>query len=246
MSAACRAVLALPALLHGQSIPRTWATAAVASLETPLAQPAFSPVQISEDVYYRIPERVLYKTYTVYAPGREPSGYMERLKQQEPEVAFKPSDYHTPAEWIAAGELVFNAPTSFDPVFFSAADLRDLSFFSASGMPVAADGTVPFARWIIRKKGSVELGSMSCATCHTRVLHDGRIVPGAPSNNPADREGADLVRRAVLRRRIRCWRGFAASRGNSKFPGFPAIQTPPLGISRWLNSSKPAKPSRPA
>jgi GAF domain-containing protein len=196
MRAACCAILALPAMLYGQSIPRTWATASVASLEVPLAQPAFSPVQISEDVYYRLPERVLYKSYPVYVPGREPSGYMERLKQQEPEVAFNPSDYHTAAEWIAAGELVFNAPTSFDPVFFSAADLRDPSFFDGSGMPVAADGTIPFARWIIRKKGSVELGSMSCATCHTRVLNDGRIVPGAPSNNPADREGARLVRQA--------------------------------------------------
>jgi hypothetical protein len=170
--------------------------ASVASLETPLARPAFSPVQISEDVYYRIPERVLYKTYPVYVPGREPSGYMEGLKQQEPQVAFNPSDYHTPAEWIAAGELVFNAPTSFDPVFFSATNLRDPSFFNGRGMPVAADGTIPFARWVIRKRGSVELGSMSCATCHTRVLEDGRTLPGAPSNNPADREGARLVRQA--------------------------------------------------
>jgi hypothetical protein len=190
------AILALPALLCAQSIPRIWATDAVASLSVPLAQPAFSPVQISEDVYYRIPERVLYKSYSVYAPGREPSGYMERLKQQEPVVAFNSSEYHTPAEWLAAGEFVFNAPTSFDPVFFSAADLRNQSFFNGGGMPVAANGTIPFARWIIRKKGSVELGSMSCATCHTRVLSDGRIAPGAPSNNPADREGAGLVRQA--------------------------------------------------
>ena len=69
-------------------------------------------------------------------PDREPPGYLEWLKQQEPEITFKASDYHTPAEWIAAGELVFNAPTSFDPVFFSAADLRDGAFYSETGMPV--------------------------------------------------------------------------------------------------------------
>ncbi|HMC61301.1 MAG TPA: hypothetical protein VKJ01_19080, partial [Candidatus Solibacter sp.] len=154
------AVLALPILLSAQPIPRTWNAASLAGFELPLAQPAFSPIHISEEAYYRIPERVLYKTYPVYHPGREPAGYLDWLKQQEPEIAFNPSGYHTPAQWIAAGDLVFNAPTSFDPVFFSSADLRDPAFFTETGMPVAADGTVPFARWIVRKKGVVELGSM--------------------------------------------------------------------------------------
>ena len=53
---------------------------------------------------------------------------------------------------------------AFDTVFFSPADLRDPAFYKETGMPVAADGTVPFARWVIRKKGVVEMGSMSCAT----------------------------------------------------------------------------------
>jgi hypothetical protein len=34
---------------------------------------------------------------------------------------------------------------------------------------------------------------MGCNTCHTRVLRDGTIVPGAPGNNPNDREGALLL-----------------------------------------------------
>ena len=42
-------------------------------------------------------------------------------------------------------------------------------------MPVAKDGTIPFARWVVRKKGVVELGSMSCATCHTRIIEDGKV-----------------------------------------------------------------------
>jgi hypothetical protein len=191
------AILALPILLSAQTIPRTWNTASLDGFELPLAQPNFSPIHISEEVYYRIPERVLYKSYPVYHPDREPAGYFDRLKQQEPEIAFKSSDYHTPAEWIAAGELVFNAPTSFDPVFFSAADLRNPAFYRETGMPVAADGTVPFARWVVRKKGVVELGAMGCATCHTRVLSDGRVVAGAPTNNPGDRQGARLLRQAA-------------------------------------------------
>ncbi|MCC6368029.1 MAG: hypothetical protein IT165_31275 [Bryobacterales bacterium] len=190
-------IFALPLSLWAQSIPRTWNAASVSSFELPLANPAYSPVQISEEAYYRIPERVLYKTYPVYHPSREPAGYLDMLKNQEPQVAFNPSEYHTPEQWIAAGKIVFEAPTSFEPVFFSASDLRDPAFYSETGMPVAADGTVPFARWVVRRKGVVELGSMGCATCHTRLLEGGRIVPGAPSNNPADRQGARMLRKAA-------------------------------------------------
>ncbi len=56
---------------------------------------------------------------------------------------------------------------------------------------------IPFARWVIRRKGQVELGSMGCNTCHTRVMADGSIAPGAQGNNPNDREGASMFRRAA-------------------------------------------------
>src|SRR5580698_10851379 len=78
-------------LAFAVDIPRTWEKAAVDTLELPLANPEFSPIHIDETDYYRIPERVIYKSYPVYAPGREPSGYMDRLKTVEPEVAFDPS-----------------------------------------------------------------------------------------------------------------------------------------------------------
>ena len=38
---------------------------------------------------------------------------------------------------------------------------------------------------------------MGCATCHTRVLEDGTIVPGAQGNNPNDRQGALMLRMAA-------------------------------------------------
>jgi len=175
-------------------IPRTWDQSAVETLELPLANPEHSPVHIDEAAYYRIPERVIYKSYPVYAPGREPVGYMERLRSVEPETAFDPARLASPAQWVAAGEIVFNAPTSFHAVFFSAEDIRDPNFFKRGGMPIARDGTIPFARWVVRRKGSVELGSMGCNTCHTRVLEDGTVVPGAQGNNPNDRQGAMLLR----------------------------------------------------
>jgi hypothetical protein len=186
------ALLAVSAL--AADIPRTWEKSAVDTMELPLANREFSPSHIDEAAYYRIPERVIYKSYKVYAPGREPAGYAEWLKTVEPEVAFDSSRLSTADQWISAGEIVFNAPTSFHPVFFTAQDLRDPEFYKRTGLPVASDGSIPFARWVVRRKGSVELGSMGCNTCHTRVLGDGSIVPGAPGNNPNDREGALLLR----------------------------------------------------
>lgn len=195
-------------------IPRTWTDAAVSQLEVPLAKPILSPVHISEQEYYRIPERTIYKNYPVYHPKREPAGYMEWLKQQEPQVAFDPARLKTQADWVQAGELMFNSPLSFGPVFFGAAEVRNPAFFEQTGMPVAKDGTIPFARWVIRRKGEVELGTMGCNTCHTRVMADGTVVPGAQGNNPGDRQGAWMLRRAAkvapaeeLLKRVR---GFAA------------------------------------
>src|SRR5215471_13187215 len=65
-------------------IPKTWANEALAVLEVPLANPRFSPVHIREAEYYQIPARTIYKSYLVYHPSREPAGYMEWLKQQDP------------------------------------------------------------------------------------------------------------------------------------------------------------------
>jgi hypothetical protein len=175
-------------------IPKTWKTSDVEALEVPLANSRYSPVHISEEVYYRIPVRTIYKSYPIYHPNREPAGYMAWLKQQEPEIAFDPARLHTREDWVKAGELVFNAPTSYAPVFFSAANLRNPAFFGKTGMPVAKDDTVPFARWVIRRKGEVELGSMGCNTCHMRVMPKGAVVPGAQGNNPGDREGASMLR----------------------------------------------------
>ncbi|MEZ5353850.1 MAG: hypothetical protein R2762_14525 [Bryobacteraceae bacterium] len=180
--------------LMAAGIPRTWDADEVAVLEVPLADPRYSPIHISEQLYYRLPERTIYKSYPVYHPDREPAGYMDWLKQQEPQVAFDPSAIESKDDWIRAGEIVFQSPASFGPVFFGADQVRDREFYRATGTPVGADGVMPFARWVIRKKGNVELGSMGCATCHTRILDGGRVVPGAQGNNPGDRQGAWMLR----------------------------------------------------
>ena len=165
------------------AIPKTWDDQAMASLEVPLADPAGSPVHVSADYYYRIPERPLYKSYPVYAPGKEPIGYEEWLKQQEPETAFDASKLKTREDWIRAGEIVFDAALFYNAIV-QPAYVKDPAWYEKTGTPVAKDGTVPFFRYVIREKGKIEMGTVSCGMCHTRVIADGTVVKGAQGNFP--------------------------------------------------------------
>src|SRR4029450_60478 len=79
-------------------IPKTWDDQVIASLEVPPAAPAVLRAHVSADYYYRIPVRPIYKSYPVYAPGKEPLGYEEWLKRQEPEMVFDASQLKTEAD----------------------------------------------------------------------------------------------------------------------------------------------------
>jgi hypothetical protein len=178
----------------GQNIPTTWDEAALASMQTPLRDPTRTPKHMSSSAYNRLPVVIVYKTYPVYAPGREPAGYMDRLRKLDPEIIFHPEQLHTDGDWARAGEAIFDAPTAFDNPDMAFVNPR---FFAAAGVPVAADGTYPFRRYVIRKKGEVELGGNSCAVCHTRVMPDGSVVKGAQGNMPIERVLAETLRAAV-------------------------------------------------
>lgn len=170
-------------------VPRTWDDQAIATLELPLADASASPVPVSADYYYRIPVRPIYKTYPVYHPGKEPSGYFERLKELEPEIVrIDSSNVKTENDWIRAGEIVFDTPTDYD-ISGSPVQFRDPFYYTTHGIPVAKDGTVPFVKYVIREKGKVEVGVLACGTCHTRVMPDGTVVKGAQGNFPFDRTG---------------------------------------------------------
>ena len=99
---------------YSPSIPKVWTDQAMQSLQVPLANAAASPKHISADYYYRMPVRPIYKTYPVYHPDKEPRAYLDNLKQQEPEIVFDASTLRTEADWIKAGELVFDAPIEFE------------------------------------------------------------------------------------------------------------------------------------
>ena len=191
-------VIALIAATHAQKppaaykpvIPKTWDEEALASLEVPLAEPHNSPRHISAEDYYRLPVRPIYKSYTQYDQDREPSGYRDWLRQQEPTVLWDDGAHRprleTEADWIKAGEIVFDAPVIFFPGLTSTAqESRD--FDARTGDFSDKRGTSPFADYVIRERGKVEIGEASCRECHTRLMPDSTVIKGAQGNRPVER-----------------------------------------------------------
>jgi mono/diheme cytochrome c family protein len=171
---------AIAVLGNGQSfrpdIPKVWDDEAVERFEVPLAQRDRSPRHLSSKEYYALKVRPIYKTYPMYEPGKEPAGYLDWLKQQEPEIVFDPAKLKTKADWIAAGKMVFE----HEPLMFP---LPEKGLFFPTPLPASKEGIlppfVPGNRYIIRKKGVLEVGINSCSGCHTRVMPDGGYLPGA-------------------------------------------------------------------
>ena len=184
------------------AVPKTWDDQAIASLEVPPADTTVSRAHVSADYYYRIPVRPIYKSYLVYAPGREPAGYEEWLKQQEPETVFDASKLKTEADWIKAGEAVFDAPIFYDALV-RAADVKDPLWHEKTGALAAKDGSLPYFRYVVREKGKVELGTISCAMCHTRVMPDGTVINGAQGNFPLELAGVHIAKQSFTPERLR-------------------------------------------
>ncbi|MBL8187344.1 MAG: hypothetical protein JNK38_05025, partial [Acidobacteria bacterium] len=182
------------------NIPRTWVDAEMAAVEVPLADPTGSPKHISAEYYYQIPVRNIYKTYPIYAPGKEPPGYLEWLKQQEPQIIFDASKLKTEADWIKAGELVFDAPIDTGSIGIRENPndlyLREPGWYERTRAPLTKDGVLPFYRYVITEKGKIGIGMLSCAMCHTRVMPDGNVIKGAQGNFPFDRAYAEDYRTA--------------------------------------------------
>ena len=179
-------------------VPRVWTDQAIQVLQIPLADAAASPRHISADYYYRMSVRPIYRSYPVYHPDKEPRGYLDRLKRQEPEITFDASKLKTEADWIKAGELVFDEPIEFESGGGLASEIRTRAWFDQNKVPVTSEGIMPFMRYVVREKGKIEVGVLSCAQCHTRVMHDGTVIKGAQGNFPDDRTfGYETSRKAA-------------------------------------------------
>jgi hypothetical protein len=174
-------------------IPRTFDPAGIASFEMPLAVPEYSPVHVSEDYYYSLPIRPIYRSYPIYHPDREPLGYRAMLLEAEPEIAFDETALRTHEDWIAAGGVVFRAPIGYDGPFVSPADVDDPRWYERIGAGITGEGVFPYARWVVREKGRLEVANVACSMCHTRLMPDGTVIEGAQGNIPLDRIFADQL-----------------------------------------------------
>lgn len=119
---------------------------------------------------------------------------MDWLKQREPELVWGEDNkgqkhappLNTQADWIKAGELVFDA----DIAFHTGQDLNNLGdpgFYTKAGVPLTKGNEFTFGHYVIREQGKIELGDQACATCHTRVMPGGTIIKGAQGNFLFDR-----------------------------------------------------------
>jgi hypothetical protein len=169
-------------------IPKTWDARALTDLQLPLVDANRSPMDIPVDDYYRIPVRPVYKTYPKYEPDREPTGYQEWLRRQEPVVLWDDGANRpklvTERDWIAAGEMIFNAPILISPHTANAGQMR--TFIAKTADRYDKDGVSPFTAYVVRERGKLETGEVACAECHNRIMPDGTVVKGAQGNRPIE------------------------------------------------------------
>ena len=179
------------------AVPHSWYDADLAGYRLPLASLGKPPEMIPEADYYRLPETNL-KTYPVYSPDAEPSGYLERLKTLEPAPLVDVSTLKSESDWIAAGREVFYGREL--PRFTGSEDnlqlIRNPRVIAAYRLQTTKDGVLLGLRYVVRQKGKVELGTDTCAMCHVQVRADGEVVEGAPNNHtPFGPLMGDLTRR---------------------------------------------------
>lgn len=178
------------------SVPQVWRDVDLANFRTPLAGLGHPPKVVSEADYYSLPEANV-KTYPVYAPGKEPAGYIEWLKQQDPKPMVDPAQLKTEADWVAAGKEVFEGREL--PRFSGSEDnlaiIHDPRIVAAYRLQTSPDGILIGLRYVVKQKGKVELGTDTCAMCHTQV-RDGRLIEGPPNiHTPFGPLMGDLTKR---------------------------------------------------
>ena len=223
-------------------IPKAWDDAEVESFELPLAQRERTPRHLSSEEYYKLKVRPIYRSYPAYARGQEPPGYIESLKEKEPEIVFDPAKLRTREDWIAAGKLVFESDILFRPA------PAEQPAAGESPLPVAEDGSLPFFasgfRYYIRRKGVLEVGINACANCHTRIMPDGSFLEGAQGvpNSPVTDARLRAIRTLTgdeLRRRLdQQWINFGAPWVMSR-EEFDRVRTPDW-LARRAAAARPS------
>jgi hypothetical protein len=174
-------------------IPKVWDQQELATWATPVAGLNVRPGHFSEADYYQAPVDN-YRTYPVYAPGREPAGYWEMLQKVGPQPLIDKSKLRTKHDWIQAGQAVFEQADhlslrSRDPKVIDAIRSPEM----LKNLPyVSPDGTLRLLRWVPTENG-VAIGHLNCGSCHTREESDGTRLNGPPTRG----EASSPIRRLV-------------------------------------------------
>ncbi len=178
-------------------VPKVWDDAEISDYRLPLYGLGHPPVLLSAREYYALPE-VNLKTYPVYAPDKEPPGYLDWLKHQEPQPLVDPSKLKTEADWIAAGREVFYGRElpRFTGSEHNLELIRNPQVLAAYRLQTTKDGVLLGLRYVVREKGTVGLGTDTCAMCHVHVTASGQVIEGPPNaTTPFGPLMADLTRR---------------------------------------------------
>jgi hypothetical protein len=174
-------------------IPKVWDEAALADWVTPVAGLNVRPSHISTKDYYSAAVYNL-RSYPAYFPGREPASYWEMLQQVGPKPLIEPEKLKTEAEWLAAGQRVFDEADTpqlrnFDPQYI--AQVRSREYLEAQGAVPFADGTMDIMRWVPtgNRPFDFDLQRLPRATHirwgkYPRSSPAGRGVPHAPLEIP--------------------------------------------------------------
>ena len=167
-------------LWNPSGIPVTWDLESIKHFHLP---PPDSTVKVhyAPKAYYdSLPDHVIVKTFPYYIREFEKPGYLDSIRNLEPEVVFDPSNLKTQQDWIKAGELVFNWPVAYTPFDGKESKLTKKDF-DVTGK-ITREGIYPFSSYVVTEQGKIQIGSMSCASCHTRVTDSGDVITGAQGN----------------------------------------------------------------
>ncbi len=226
-------------------IPKTYDDAETATWHLPLALAKVSPSFLTSSYFYARKVRPIYRSYPVYHPDREPAGYLEKLKSLEPEViwddAGKRPKLETEADWIRAGELVYDASLWSQPLS-EVPHYRDRELLKRVEMPVAADGSLPGLSYVISKKGQLELGMTSCGTCHTRVLPTGVTIKATQGNFPVARIEATETHASKPGDEARLRQGAFAYHGTPWFTTGPNAKLLEWTMEQFVQASEACPP----
>lgn len=182
----CGAVTALVVMISFKSeveelIPVTWNMKSIKEFHLPPPDTSVKVVYASEEYYNSLPEHTITKTFPMYIVEKERPGYLDSLRQLQPEVVFDPAKIMSEEDWIKAGELVFNWPVAYTPVNGKVSGI-DYSLFKNGNGKFTKDGIYLFSSYILDGKGKLLVGSLSCASCHTQITEAGQVIKGGQGN----------------------------------------------------------------